>query len=116
MGSEKPTGDSSVTFTYQALVMPAEEGGFGAVALEMGQWGFGDTPEEALEELAGVVEAHVAHAIGRGEPELLDDPAPERYQAMARELRVDYLRGVSPPPDRFARALPLPVPDVHHAA
>jgi len=100
-------------FTYQVLVMPAEEG-FEAVALEMGQWGFGDTPEEAFEELIGNVEVHVADAVEQGQLELLDHPAPERYQVIARELRAGYLRAEPPPADRFTRTLPLP--DVHRAA
>ena len=117
------TDRPDVPFTYQALVMrdpdasTADEA-FNAFALELDLCGVGATAEAALEELAGNVEAQVEHAVDQGDLGLLDFPAPEEYQSIARELRAAYLRGEVASADRFVRSMPLPTGDgaAHRAA
>ena len=106
---EKPT----TAFAYQALVMRSPDAtgpddAFVAVALPMDLVGVGPSPDDALETLAGCVEVQVEHAVECGDLGLVDFPAPEAYQAIARELRAAHLRGEAPDPERFVRSLPLP--------
>jgi len=94
-------------FTYQVLVMPSDEG-FSAVALEMDLWGIGESVEEALEALQEHVEMQVSYSVQHGELHLLDRPAPEEYQQIARNLRDAYLRHEESDKSQFVRSLPLP--------
>ena len=103
----------TTAFAYQVLVMRSPDAtgpddAFVAVALPMDLVGVGASPDDALDTLAGCVEAQVEHAVECGELELVDFPAPEEYQVIARELRAAHLRGETPDPERFVRSLPLP--------
>ena len=84
--------------------------GYSVVALEMDLWGFGDTEEEALEEMIESVRMQVSFAMHIKDFSLLDVPAPKKYQDMYRDCRVAYVQQESADSGVFVRSLPLPVP------
>jgi len=63
-----------------------------AHCLEMDIKGRGDTPEEAMEALKGMVAAQISFAQYLDEPGLLDRPAEEKYFKLFRRLTAQYLR------------------------
>ena len=65
--------------------------GYSVVALEMDLWGFGDTEEEALEEMIESVRMQVSFAMHINDFSLLDVPAPKKYQDMYRDCRDGLL-------------------------
>ena len=50
-----------------------------AVALEMDVWGFGNTAQEAEEDLKELVATQIEFATGRKEEEMLDHPAEKQW-------------------------------------
>lgn len=58
-----------------------------ALALEFDLLGHGDTPEEALNSLLGVVKAQIEFACEKNDPGLMDFPAEEKYFKLFDEAR-----------------------------
>jgi len=62
-----------------------EDGDFVALCLEMDLRGWGDSFEEAEEELIGMINAQISFAIQENDLSLLDHPAEEKYWHLFKE-------------------------------
>ena len=72
-----------------------------ALALEFDLLGHGDTPEEALNSLLGVVTAQIQFAYEKNDPGLMDFPAEQKYFDLFNEARKSvFLREVFSCKDR----------------
>ena len=92
-----------------------EEGEWVALALEMDLRGYGETWEEALEELKDVVLMQINFAHFKEHPEMIWKDAEERYWRMFREVqRARFFQAMveSSAEERHAGGLAIPTPHV----
>ncbi len=95
-----------------------EDGEWTALALEMDLRGYGETFEEALEDLVDLVEMQVSFASFKGQPEMIWNPADpvwfERFSEV-RQARLRDIYGGGPHPENDGyrvRGMPIPPPHV----
>lgn len=95
-----------------------DEGEWVALALEMDLRGYGDTWEEALDDLRDLVLMQISFAHFKGQPELIWKSAEESYWQMFREVqRSRIFEAVTDEPvaaeaQRHAGGLVVPPPHV----
>lgn len=97
------------------LSMRHENGSWSCVAVNMDIWGYGDTEEEAFNEMVGSVSAQVSFAVQQDDMSLLDFPAEDKYIHMYKQAKFEALsKAIQPDIDRskevesnlFAKLLP----------
>jgi len=86
-----------------------EAGSYTAVALEMDLSGFGDSIEEALEDLEDHIRMQISFALQQNDLSLLERQAPKEYQDMYRDCMAKFIKQESVS-DRFVRCMPFPSP------
>lgn len=70
---------------------------YGAVAISMDIWGYGNTPDDAIKECMDNVVAQVSFAVQSDDMTLLDFPADEEYQKLFRDSQMQQIK------DRFTK-------------
>lgn len=103
--SESP---DSLDFHVKVLGIKSVDG-FSAVALEMDLWGYGDTKEQAVEDLNDNIRMQISFAMQKNDLSLLERPAPDEYQEMYRQCMFKFIKQESVK-DKFVKCLPFPNP------
>jgi hypothetical protein len=92
-----------------------EDGEWVALALEMDLRGYGETFDEAAQDLADLVTGQLSFALQKGEPELIYHPAEPVYWRMhadvQREKLSAFARGTSRDSELRVAGMPLPSPN-----
>ncbi len=91
MATKRSTRAPESDLTISVLIYD-EDGYRVAHGLEMDLKGRGETDQEAVAELVGMVKAQVSFALKRNEPDLIYRPAPKSYFRRFREARERALR------------------------
>jgi len=93
-----------------------EDGEWCALALEMDLRGYGQTFEEALEDLHESMTMQIGFAHSKGETDMIFHPAEPVYFSLFAQVRNDHMialaKSVSPAASEHAVA-GLPIPPVH---
>jgi hypothetical protein len=90
-----------------------EEGQWVALALEMDLRGYGETFDEAVEDLADLVKIQISFSRFKGQPELIWKPADAVWFGLFAQARRDYLDALIrqsdlPEPEYGVAGLPIP--------
>jgi hypothetical protein len=105
---------------YQPILLNVlgyqEESGWVALALEMDLRGYGDTFEDALEELTELVETQISFSRLKGQPELIWKAAEPVWFERFAEARRDYFDALvreGEIAEREYMVAGLPIPPAH---
>lgn len=91
-----------------------EDGEYCALALEMDLRGYGDTPDEALQDLEDQVLMQLSFSLHMTDSlDMALRPASPVWFSRYAEARLDALRNLSIPGDAEYYAADLPIPDAH---
>lgn len=93
-----------------------EDGSWVALALEMDIRGYGDTFEEALEEMAECIDMQVNFSTFKGQPDMIFHPAAPEYFNLFAQVRGDFLRAAATATDTSDMEYQIggiPVPHPH---
>ncbi len=116
-GSQRMANEEAMPKIILDVLGYREDGDWVALALEMDIRGYGSTFEDALEDLAELVEMQVSFAVQKGWPDSVWKPAEPVWYKMWAEVRREalrdmWVRGEGTLPDDEYRVGSIPPPHV----
>ncbi|HEX19589.1 MAG TPA: hypothetical protein ENG78_02045 [Acidiferrobacteraceae bacterium] len=93
-----------------------EDGEWVALALELDLRGYGDTFEDAIEDLNSQVEMQISFAEFKDEADMIFHPAEATYFSLYAQVRYDMLRSLVSSKESSVteyQVAGIPIPDAH---